>query len=163
MIIGDKIKQARADKNLSIRKLGRLTDISSSHLSRIERNIQNPPPKILRKITRYIDLNYSNLMKELGLGLNIGLNNSYIYEYYSSLKGNDLRQVLNSFEKQIIERYKLLRYLQKCEEKEIEENDISDLLLDTIGDIEYLLEEEQEIFHMLERQALKEYRNKGEE
>lgn len=104
MNIGEKIKKSREKENLSIRKLAGLTDISSAHLSRIERNIQTPSCKMLRNITRYIDLNYNELMKQQGLGMNIGLDNPYIYDYYSSLKGDDLRQTLNCFEKQIIER-----------------------------------------------------------
>lgn len=153
------IKESRERANLSIRKLAKSTGISATHLSRIEKNTQNITPKILRKITRYIDLNYNDLMNDLGLGLNIGLNNPYIYEYYSNLKGDDLRFALDCFEKSIIEQQKLLDYLYKCQ---VKENDISDLLLDTIKDTEYIRSEQYHILCLLKNTALKEYR-KGKE
>ena len=37
--LGDKIKELREDKRISIRGLGRLTDVSGMHISNIEKNI----------------------------------------------------------------------------------------------------------------------------
>ena len=38
MSLGDKIKELREDKRISIRGLGRLTDVSGMHISNIEKN-----------------------------------------------------------------------------------------------------------------------------
>lgn len=154
--IGEMIKESRERAGISIRELGRLTGISSAHLSRIERNIQYPSCKMLRNITRYIDLNYNELMKQQGLGMNIGLDNPYIYDYYSNLKGNQLRQALNWIDKIRVERRRLLNFLY---EWNVTLEETNPLLLDTIKDVEYLRNIEEEILHLLERQALKEYRN----
>ncbi|GHH97583.1 helix-turn-helix domain-containing protein [Neobacillus kokaensis] len=54
---GNKLKQLRGDKGLSLTKLSELTGISKSYLSLMERDIQtNPSLDILEKIARILEV-----------------------------------------------------------------------------------------------------------
>ena len=88
--IGQIIAEAREEKNLSQRALAKLAGINSSGLSKIEAGEREPSPKILRKISKYIDVNYSDLMYKMGLGIEVSPLNPFIKDYYSNLKGQEL-------------------------------------------------------------------------
>lgn len=83
--IGEVIAEARR-KNLSQRQLAKLAGINSSGLSKIEAGERDPSPKILRKISKYIDVNYNDLMYKMGLGIEVSPLNPFIKDYYSNLK-----------------------------------------------------------------------------
>ena len=81
--IGQIIAEAREEKNLSQRALAKLAGINSSGLSKIEAGEREPSPKILRKISKYIDVNYSDLMYKMGLGIEVSPLNPFIKDYYN--------------------------------------------------------------------------------
>ena len=90
--IGEVIAEAREQKNLSQRQLAKLAGINSSGLSKIEAGERDPSPKILRKISKHIDVNYNDLMYKMGLGIEVSPLNPFIKDYYSNLKGNELNE-----------------------------------------------------------------------
>jgi transcriptional regulator with XRE-family HTH domain len=90
--IGQIIAEAREKSNLSQRQLAKLAGINSSGLSKIEAGERDPNPKTLRKISNYIDVNYSDLMYKLGLGIEVSPLNPFIKDYYSKLKGEELNE-----------------------------------------------------------------------
>ena len=70
--VGELIKEGREKQNLSMRQLAELAKVSHSDISRIESGEREVPnPKILRKISKYIDVNYNDLMYAAGLGFQV--------------------------------------------------------------------------------------------
>lgn len=84
---GDLIKRARINKKLSLRKAGELTDISYSHLSKLERGIFDSTPhlKTLKRISEEYDLNFEKLAK-----LN-GYNDSDIESFHKLNKKKEIK------------------------------------------------------------------------
>ena len=95
--VGELIQKGREENNLSMRQLAELAHVSHSDISRIESGEREVPnPKILRKISKYIGVNYNDLMYASGLGAQISPLNPYIIEHYRKLKGEDLKNAINS-------------------------------------------------------------------
>ena len=83
--VGKMIKEGRENQNLSMRQLAELAHVSHSDISRIESGEREVPnPKLLRKISKYIGINYNDLMYASGLGTKISPLNPYLIEYYSN-------------------------------------------------------------------------------
>ncbi len=155
--IGKVIAEAREKKGLSQRQLAKIANINNSELSKIESGIRKEPsPKILRKISNVLDVNYSDLMYMIGLGIEVSPLNPFIKDYYSKLKGNELNEaevnVLGS--KQNLEKLVL-----SCEEK-LNDNNILDaekeLLLNTIEDTKYQINTQIEIINLIQSLKVKE-------
>ena len=89
--IGEVITEAREKANLSQRQLAKLANINNSELSKIESGVRKEPsPKILRKISNIIEVNYSELMYMIGLGLEVTPLNYFIKNHYSKLNKEEL-------------------------------------------------------------------------
>lgn len=89
--IGKEIAKARENKGLSQRQLANAIGISNAALSKIESGeTEIPNPKILKKISKHIDLNYNDMMSMIGLGTQITMLNPFIKNYYEHLKGDKL-------------------------------------------------------------------------
>ena len=81
--IGEVIASAREKAGLSQRQLAKIANISNAELSKIESGEREiPNPKTLRKITKYIDLNYNDLMYMIGLGVQVSPLNKYLLDHY---------------------------------------------------------------------------------
>lgn len=91
--IGEEIAKARENKGLSQRQLATAVGISNAALSKIESGeTEIPNPKILKKISKHIDLNYNDMMNMVGLGTQITPLNPFIRNYYKHLKGDKLEE-----------------------------------------------------------------------
>lgn len=64
MDIGQYIKKKREEKDLSINQLALYSDVSSAHISRIERGLREPSPEILKKIADALNTSYKKMMTE---------------------------------------------------------------------------------------------------
>lgn len=63
---GNRIKELRIKKDLSLNKLSRLTGISKSYLSFLERDIKsNPSLEIIRKISEVLKVELEYLVEEV--------------------------------------------------------------------------------------------------
>ena len=158
--IGEIIAEAREVKNLSQRQLAKLAGINSSGLSKIEAGERDPSPKILRKISKHIDVNYNDLMYKMGLGIEVSPLNPFIKDYYSSLKLDEL----NEAEANVVgNKDNLKKLVSSCKEK-LNNKNISeqekDLLLHTIEDTEYQIHTQEEIINLILSLRVKE-RNKN--
>ena len=61
--IGEIIAEAREKANLSQRQLAKIASISNAQLSKIESGeIETPNPKMLRKISQHINVNYNEMI-----------------------------------------------------------------------------------------------------
>lgn len=158
--IGEVIAEARENAKLSQRQLAKLAGINSSGLSKIEAGERDPSPKILRKISKYIEVNYNDLMYQMGLGIEVSPLNPFIKDYYSKLKGAEL----NEAEVNVLgNKQNLKKLVDSCEEKLKDENILEqekDLLLHTIEDTKYQINTQDEIINLIQSLKLKE-RNKN--
>ena len=70
--IGEEIAKAREKASLSQRQLAKLIGISNAELSKIESGEREiPNPRILRKMSKHIDLNYYEMLRIIGLGAKV--------------------------------------------------------------------------------------------
>lgn len=89
--IGEAIAKERENKGLSQRQLAILVGISNAELSKIESGEREiPNPKILKKISKHINLNYNDMLDMIGLGTQITTLNPFIRNYYENLRGDKL-------------------------------------------------------------------------
>ena len=158
--IGEIIAEAREKKNLSQRQLAKLAGVNSSGLSKIEAGERDPSPKILRKISKHIDVNYSDLMYKMGYGVEVSTLNPFIKAYYEKMNLDEL----NDAELNALGTIKnLTQLVDSCKER-LDDN-ISEmekeLLLQTIEDNEYQLRTAQEIVSLVQNLKL-EARNRNE-
>lgn len=157
--VGELIQKGREEQNLSMRQLAELAKVSHSDISRIESGEREVPnPKVLRKISKYIGINYNDLMYASGLGAQVSPLNPYIIEHYSKLRGEELKQALDRIESTIKNNKVVIESLEKTLENETEEEK-KNVLSDTIEDLEYQNETNEEIMKLLNSIAIKEFRN----
>lgn len=63
---GDRIREARVDKDLSLRELARLLAIAPSYVSDIENNRRIPSEEVTGELCRVLALNFDELMAVAG-------------------------------------------------------------------------------------------------
>lgn len=148
--LGEIITEAREKKGLSQRQLAQKAKINNSELSKIESGKRKEPnPKILRKISNIIDVNYSDLMYKIGLGLEVTPLNYFIKSHYASLNAEELEtaeiNVLGSIENS----EKLVESCQKrLDNDDLTENE-KELLIHTIEDNTYQINSSKEIVKLI--------------
>ncbi len=64
--LGKYLKKLRDDKNLSLREVNKLTDISYTHLNMIENGKRNVTPALLRNLANLYNVNYLDLYEKAG-------------------------------------------------------------------------------------------------
>lgn len=159
--VGELITEAREKQGISKNQLADLAKISHTEITRIETGEREKlNPKTLRKISKYIGINYNDLMYAAGLGAKISPLNPYLIEYYSNLKGNELRDALKNIESSIISNNILIESLRKSEEQEQDEEKKT-IISDTLEDLEYQNSTNEEIKKLLESTAIKEFKNES--
>ena len=158
--IGEIIAEAREKANLSQRQLAKIANISNAQLSKIESGeIETPNPKMLRKISQHINVNYNEMMYKIGLGMEVSPLNPFIKDYYNKMNLNEL----NEAEINVLGSITNLKQLVKsCEEnlnKDITQSQ-KELLLHTIEDTNYQITTSNEIVNLIQSLKVKE-RNKN--
>lgn len=157
--VGELVQKGREEQNLSMRQLAELAKVSHSDISRIESGEREVPnPKVLRKISKYIGVNYNDLMYASGLGAQVSSLNPYLIEHYRKLKGEDLKKALDSIESNISNNEVVISSLKKSADETTDEEK-KEVLLDTIEDLEYQNETNKEILKLLNSLAIKEFRD----
>lgn len=155
--VGELIAEAREEKGLSQRQLAKVANISNAQLSKIESGeIEVPNPKMLRKITKYIDLNYNDLMYMIGLGVQVSPLNKYLLDHYFHLKGQELEDAWTIAKASIQNNEIIIKNLQhRIDSEELEEKE-KDVLFETIEDLKYQNNTNTEIIKLLESKIVKE-------
>jgi transcriptional regulator with XRE-family HTH domain len=65
--LGKYISEQRAFKNLSIRKLAKIANLSHTEISRLESGERkNPSPLVLKSISHALNINFDDLMRSAG-------------------------------------------------------------------------------------------------
>lgn len=155
--IGEVIAEARQGAGLSQRQLAKLANINNSELSKIEAGIRkDPSPKLLRKISKYIDVNYNDLMYMIGLGIQVSPLNPFLLEHYTHLKGTDLDEAWTIAKASIHNNELIIETLQqRIDNEKLNEKD-KNTLLETIEDLKYQNNTNKEILKLLESNIVKE-------
>lgn len=65
MTLGEKIRELRSIKNISLREFAKLTGLSKTTLSDLENDNKNPSLESLNKIAYSLDISTSTLLKEV--------------------------------------------------------------------------------------------------
>lgn len=148
--VGELIQKGREEQNLSMRQLAELAKVSHSDISRIESGEREVPnPKILRKISKYIGVNYNDLMYAAGLGFQVTNLNPFLRNYYQGLKGEQIEEALvNTLGS--IENWKTLvtSFKNKIENDNLTEQE-KEVMEQTIEDTEYQITTAEEIVKVL--------------
>ena len=159
--IGEIIAEAREKAGYSQRQLAKEANISNAELSKIESGEREiPNPKTLRKISKYINVNYNEMMYKIGLGMEVSSLNPFIKAYYEKMNLDELNEaeinVLGSIEnsRKLIDSCK-----ENLKKKNILENE-KELLLHTIEDTQYQITTSEEIVNLILSLKVKE-RNKN--
>ena len=161
--VNEIIKEAREEKGITQEELAKMIRISNSKMEKIESGDCNIKPRILKKLSKYIDINYVDLMYMIGQGLEVSPLNYFIKDYYYNLNLDDLedsrkvilfriitnKQAVNTFKK-VIEEYKLNDY-----EKEI--------LTEKIDDLEYQVNSSREIIKLIKSEKIRKEKKKKHE
>ncbi|WP_010098554.1 helix-turn-helix domain-containing protein [Ornithinibacillus scapharcae] len=70
-MIGEKIKQLRKDKKMSISELAEKANVAKSYLSSIERNLQtNPSIQFIEKISSVLGVSVNEIINEENIEVN---------------------------------------------------------------------------------------------
>ena len=155
--VGEIIAEAREKKGISKRELSRLANISDTELARIESGEREiPNPKTLRKISKYIDINYNDLMYAAGLGFQVTPLNPFLINYYSSLKGDQIVDAILNTSAMIKNWEELVEsFKQKLTNDNIPDTE-KEVMEQTIEDTEYQISTSKEIINVLESARRKE-------
>jgi HTH-type transcriptional regulator, competence development regulator len=158
--VGELIAEAREKTGISKNQLAEMSKVSHTEIARIESGEREiPNPKTLRKISKFIGINYNDLMYAAGLGAKISPLNPYLLEYYSELRGAELRDALNNIDNTIKNNEILIESLKKSSEEKGVSDENKNVLLETIEDIEYQNNTNNEIKKLLESTAIKEFKD----
>ena len=149
--LGQVIAEAREKKGLSQRQLAKEANINNSELSKIESGIRKEPnPKILRKISNIIDVNYNDLMYMIGLGLEVTPLNYFIKKHYSDMNLDEL----NTAEINILGSIENSEKLVSSCQRQLDNEEY------TIEDNNYQINSSREIIKLIQSLKVKE-RNKN--
>ena len=158
--IGKEIAKARENKGLSQRQLANAIGISNAALSKIESGeTEIPNPKILKKISKHIDLNYNDMMSMIGLGTQITMLNPFIKNYYEHLKGDKLEDAWIIAKSSIDNNNIMINNLNNdINNGNLSEED-KETALETIQDLEYQNTTNKLIIEILDNIRYKEAKN----
>ena len=158
--IGEAIAREREKKGLSQRQLANAIGISNAELSKIESGERElPNPKILKKISKHIDLNYNDMMSMIGLGTQITMLNPFIKNYYEHLKGDKLEDAWIIAKSSIDNNNIMINNLNNdINDGNLSEED-KETALETIQDLEYQNTTNKLIIEILDNTRYKEAKN----
>ena len=155
--IGEEIAKAREKKGLSQRQLANAVGISNAELSKIESGEREiPNPKILKKISKHINLNYNDMLDMIGLGTQITTLNPFIRNYYENLRGDKLEDAWMMAKSSIKNNDVMIDSLNQELEKEDLPVEERERAIETIQDLEYQNVTNKIIVGILDDNRLKE-------
>lgn len=154
--IGEIIAEAREKANLSQRQLAKIASISNAQLYKIESGeIETPNPKMLRKISQHINVNYNEMMYKIGLGMEVSPLNPFIKDYYNKMNLDELNEVEINVLGSITNLKQLVKSCEENLNKDITQSE-KELLLHTIEDTNYQITTSNEIVNLIQSLKVKE-------
>ena len=166
-IVGEVIAEAREKAGLSQRQLAKKANINNSELSKIEAGIRkDPSPRILRKISNHLDVNYNDLMYMIGLGVQVSPLNPFILNHYANLRGEELENAWITAMSSIKNNQIIIDSLQNQinSDNNLNDND-KEVIIETIEDLKYQNNTNNEIIKLLDsikyKEGMKNTKNKN--
>lgn len=161
-IVGEVIAEAREKAGLSQRQLAKKANINNSELSKIEAGIRkDPSPRILRKISNHLDVNYNDLMYMIGLGVQVSPLNPFILNHYANLRGEELENAWITAMSSIKNNQIIIDSLQN----QINSDNDKEVIIETIEDLKYQNNTNNEIIKLLDnikyKEGMKNAKNKN--
>ncbi len=154
--IGEIIAEAREKANLSQRQLAKIASISNAQQYKIESGeIETPNPKMLRKISQHINVNYNEMMYKIGLGMEVSPLNPFIKDYYNKMNLDELNEVEINVLGSITNLKQLVKSCEENLNKDITQSE-KELLLHTIEDTNYQITTSNEIVNLIQSLKVKE-------
>ena len=154
--IGEIIAEAREKANLSQRQLAKIASISNAQQYKIESGeIETPNPKMLRKISQHINVNYNEMMYKIGLGMEVSPLNPFIKDYYNKMNLDELNEVEINVLGSITNLKQLVKSCEENLNKDITQSE-KELLLHTIEDTNYQIATSNEIVNLIQSLKVKE-------
>jgi len=153
--VGELITEAREQVGISKNQLAEKAKVSHTEIARIESGEREVPnPKTLRKISKYIGVNYNDLMYAAGLGAKVSPLNPYLIKYYDTLNGDELENTIKSIGLSLKRNKLLIETLKKSsDDKSLSEEERNELL-ETIEDLEYQNDTNENIFKLIGNKAI---------
>lgn len=147
--VGKYIAKARIKSGLSQRELAKISNISNSEISKIESGIRiNINTNILKRLCKFINLEFNELLYLMGVGNQINTLNPYLFNYYLSLENEELKQSILATVHSIKNNENIIKFLKKKLE-ENNNNEVKDILLDTIEDLKFQNKVNSEILEVI--------------
>ena len=154
--IGEIIAEAREKVGYSQRQLAKEANISNAELSKIESGEREiPNPKTLRKISKYINVNYNEMMYKIGLGMEVSPLNPFIKDYYNKMNLDQLNEAEINILGSIENSKQLVKSCEENLEKTKTEKE-KELLEHTIEDTNYQITTSNEIVSLIQSLKVKE-------
>ena len=158
--VGEVIREAREKKGLSRNQLSKLAQVSHTELARVESGERDfPNPRRLRRISKFIDVDYNDLMYMAGLGSKISPLNHFIIDYYDNLKGQQIRDAKQAIDATIENNNVIIASFKIIIDSKTLDQKYSDFLSETIEDLEYQNNMSLEILKLLNSNIIKERLN----
>ena len=153
--VGELITEARENVGITKNQLAEKAKVSHTEIARIENGEREVPnPKTLRKISKYIGINYNDLMYAAGLGAKVSPLNPYLIKYYDNLKGDELENTIKSIGLSLKRNKSLLDALKKSSEDKTLSEEERNEILETIEDLEYQNDTNEDIFKLISNKAI---------
>jgi Predicted transcription factor, homolog of eukaryotic MBF1 len=153
--VGELITEARENVGITKNQLAEKAKVSHTEIARIESGEREVPnPKTLRKISKYIGINYNDLMYAAGLGAKVSPLNPYLIKYYDNLKGDELENTIKSIGLSLKRNKILLDALKKSSEDNTLTEEERNEILETIEDLEYQNDTNEDIFKLIGNKAI---------
>lgn len=153
--VGELITEARESVGLSKNQLAEKAKVSHTEIARIESGEREiPNPKTLRKLSKYIGINYNDLMYAAGLGAKISPLNPFLIKYYDNLNGKELEDAIKSIGLSIKNNNILLSSLKKSSEDISLSEEEKNVILETIEDLEYQNDTNENIMRLISNKVV---------
>jgi len=91
IIIGEKIKKLREERNITQKELSEFIGVSKESISQYERGVQTPKPQTLIKLANYFNVSIDYILGR------VDIKNSFMIEEYKSesLDENTIDKIIN--------------------------------------------------------------------
>ena len=155
--VGQLITEGREKSGLSKNQLGELAKVSHTEIARIESGEREiPNPKTLRKISKFIGVNYNDLMYAAGLGFQVTSLNPFLINYYEHLKGDQIIDAILNTTAMINNWEELVNNFNERLKNEKLSDSEKEIISQTIEDTEYQIKTAEEIVKVLNSARRKE-------
>lgn len=150
-VIGQIISKARRKAGLSLSDLSKKAKVSFKVLHGLECGyIEIVKPRVLKKISKVLNISYENLMYKAGYGYIITPLNPFLKCYYCELKPEELDSARKNNIVTIKERQQLVKYLNEFKKTKKLSNYQQEFIDEEIDELNYEINTSSEIIKLID-------------